>query len=496
MEEDFPPLPLAATYAGSTNILPVHPATVPTTGAPVLIIREDGDMVLVCDISSHNPLSKYERCLVRLCSLEIRRTSDYFKVLLDPEKFQEGRSLLQSHGLMEAQHGSKKAALEAVCIDQLFHMKLELPPLSTKANLKEALTLYFQILCLDQEEYPSDSGGVFMRLINSPVSLLASLIVLSDRFVSYPALRRAFRLAQPLDNGKAIAPSRILQRLWNFESSDEERVREAIFLALFFQEPKSFGRLTQLLILRGSINWMANKPSGHAGLEKPLWWHFPEGIEEELQIRHDSILDTINEVQNYFLAAYGAVNPYQTLQSSSCGPVMQPTRQLQCRRVLANSRACDSFQLGEMIHFLTSRSKTLFLESAIYTESGIRTCEDENEDLNGAEDFSQECQDTSGMLREDSGRQYLPNQAEATANINSLISYLRQCPEYQLDSYHLGCGLRRRLTPLLDHIAKFIGPQSFIGLCLKHNRYVMGGHDSWGNSQFRDRVKFGKKYQI
>ncbi|KAK2865190.1 hypothetical protein FQN49_003821 [Arthroderma sp. PD_2] len=495
MEADFPPLPLAtAKRATNGTPAPSSPSVaISTTGTPILTICKDGDVVVVCDCSSHNSLSRHKYYLVRLRSLAITSSSDYFKALLDPDKFQEGRSLLESHTQLKSQHGSLVMALEKVGLDQLVQIKLKLPPLSTKANLKETLTLYFEILCLTWEENSSDTYSVLTRLANCSVSVLASLVVISDRFVSHPALKRAFRLAKTSEIANVIAPMKIIQRLWNFDNDDEERIREAIYLAYFFKERKAVNRLTHTLILRGSVNWAADKPDGHAGLEKPLWWHLSEGIEEELQFRHDSILDTISEIQNYFLTAYGAVNPYQSPQPSRSRLSLAPKRQLQCRRVLANSRACDSFQLGEMIHFFTSLSKTLYLESAIFSESDTGAYGDGNASADGESvdyvpDISHEYQDINGTHYKKSSQLSIPNQAATMANIGTIISCLRQCPEYQIDSYHLGCGLRRRLTPLLDYICKFTTMRGSVGLCLEHNVFGMAGRDSWRNNQFRDKA--------
>lgn len=39
-----------------------------------------------------------------------------------------------------------------------------------------------------------------------------------------------------------------------------------------------------------------------------------------------------------------------------------------------------------------------------------------------------------------------------TGDIDNLIMLLRQCPSYQIDSYHAHCGLRTKLLPALDYI--------------------------------------------
>lgn len=195
---------------------------------------------------------------------------------------------------------------------------------------------------------------------------------------------------------------------------------------------------------------------------------------EELQLRHELILDTISEVQTHFLHAYGAINPLQLLKSPQ-----STSRQLQCRRAIGNSRACDSFHLGEMIQFFTSRSKTLLLESALITS-----------DL----DFDEEDVDTNCTRHNDSthpssAQTNLPNNLKSSQpiNIRAVIASIRECPEYQIDNNHLGCGIRRRLIPILDCIEGIMGLPGATGVCLKHCDFTRGG-DSWDNKVFRDNI--------
>ena len=214
--------------------------------------------------------------MFRISSLEITRASAYFKALLDPAKFQEGRSLLRSHEQMEAQYGSRKLALKDMTVGELLHIKIELPPLSTKINLRETLALYFELLCF-RLPFTLDPNGLKRFAVNT-ITTLASVLVLSDRFLSNNTIRNSFEL---LSQGRLgpFSYSKIIDRLQRFESEDEECIREGIFLAHFLKEPLAFSSLTQSLILHGSVNWMAEKPGGTSGLDKPLWWHLPGGIE-------------------------------------------------------------------------------------------------------------------------------------------------------------------------------------------------------------------------
>jgi hypothetical protein len=90
----------------------------------------------------------------------------------------------------------------------------------------------------------------------------------------------------------------------------------------------------------------------------------------------------------------------------------------QCALGYDSSGACDSFQLGETIKFL-SKKGLLFLIP-------FQTASPEDPDYIWPEAY--------------------------TGDIDNLIGLLRQFPPYQLDTNHHHCGLRVRILPALDYI--------------------------------------------
>lgn len=111
------------------------------------------------------------------------------------------------------------------------------------------------------------------------------------------------------------------------------------------------------------------------------------------------------------------------------------TRPFQCRWGFSNSRACDAFHLGEMTRFFAMRTKTIFLGSTLIDPG-----------------FSVDPGDDSNLNNIDPVAERGP-----PADITAIIASLRQCPDYQIDSNHTGCGIRRRLLPALDCIERFVG---------------------------------------
>ncbi|OKL64226.1 hypothetical protein UA08_01027 [Talaromyces atroroseus] len=188
--------------------------------------------------------------------------------------------------------------------------------------------------------------------------------------------------------------------------------------------------------------------------------------------RRQCIMNTITDLQAHFLRAYGALEDEeverskpQTKNNMLVTAVSSNPRSLQCRWGFDNSRACDSFHLGEMIRFFSMRSKTIFLGSTLI-DSGYDNAFDEEEQ----EDEEQGGWDDQKGYKD--GRNVSYNEGNRAANIASsdilsITASLRQVPDYQLDPNHTGCGIRRRLLPLLDCIDGFIG----------HRRAVIGVTD-------------------
>ncbi|KAK2813763.1 hypothetical protein FQN50_000161 [Emmonsiellopsis sp. PD_5] len=403
----------------------------------------------------HPPQIRY---LMRVSSSALREASSYFKVLLDPEKFREGREFLEESAQLDARYG---ANTDMPSIEELPRIPLELPPVAGKFDKADLMEAFLKLLHLRYNVTDTTDSGVTVQvptykqtlhalapLSESSTSFLASLVALSDRFDGLQALNRA--LAVPLGNSETLR-ERILSKTDRLLRSsrlleDEGLMRRTIYLALFLRDEERVITLTHRLIVDGSTEWVDGGTGQVAGIDKPIWWNLPNGIEEEIRFRHQAILNTISDLQSYFLRAYGAIPPSPT----PSGPNTTPRQRLklQCRRMYANSPVCDSFHLGEMIRFFSTRTKTLQLESTLSRNLEEEDDDDDNDD--------------------DSHNTHLPPPKPKT-NIRTLIASLRECPEHQIDENHIGCGIRRRLLPALDLMANFtVNSVSTVGFCMKH----------------------------
>lgn len=146
----------------------------------------------------------------------------------------------------------------------------------------------------------------------------------------------------------------------------------------------------------------------------PVWYTDVSPV-GELQFRRECIMNTIASVISHFIELY-------------------TSRARQCRLGYDSSAACDSYQLGEMIRFLTTRGLLYLVD---FSPSGIDQMPD-----------------------------------PAVRDISEVLAALKQCTSYQIDKNHTNCGLRTRLLPIVEYIEACLG-QYCVGLV----------HQSWAKAR-------------
>lgn len=123
--------------------------------------------------------------------------------------------------------------------------------------------------------------------------------------------------------------------------------------------------------------------------------------------RRQSILECLNSLQSHFLRVY-------------------TSGKRQCKLGYDSSAQCDSFQLGEMVRFLT-RVRTLRLQGLVIDPTDLEV---------------------------------------SPGSIPDILGRLRQCSSYQINSHHVHCGLRARLIPLLNVVQRHVNPAADVcGKC-------------------------------
>lgn len=336
-------------------------------------IAAQGDLLLRVEYGTADSPAIYS---FRVDSSVLKSHSKYFDRLLQNGRFSEGTAIRVQHDRLVEQYGQLTAApsseLPAITI-------VDVGRISAVRALDALVSDFLSILHGDEIQ------------ASPPVPNLANLAIVADRFDALDIVKsyvKRKKILRALD-GKTTAKVDT--------GMSEEKVRQRLLLAIYFDYPPWLEKYSARLIIKG---WVGNEMD----TSSPLWWDLPSRVEEELMIRRDAVLNTIQSVQAHFLTLY-------------------TSRQQRCRLGYENSVQCDSFQLGEMIRFFT-RIGTLDLQGTL-------------------------------LPTNDPTVPY-------TGDINALLESMRQIPEYQIDRFHTHCGIRTGLLPILSVLEAYL---QRIGIC-------------------------------
>ncbi|PGH26532.1 hypothetical protein AJ80_01846 [Polytolypa hystricis UAMH7299] len=489
MEDDFPPLPAPTASGVSKTPKNLKSASEGQRGkidSRTRTITPHGDILLefVTPASqSQDPTSASYK--VRTSAAALRQSSSFFATLLDAAKFQEGRTVLDKMKQLDITYGNAERVLSMASPDELPQLRLELPVLPGKIDKRRLLETYLNMLTVwGQQSGDDDATQTKERIVDKPIPFLSCLAVLADRFGGEQALAHLLKAQYDVTlPPRRKAPEPFLHRLRGFKGENEEQIRQAIYLAYFLEDIKAVRTHTHRLIIHGSDEWTSENIHGYAGIDRPVWYHLARGIEgkslQEMRYRYKRILDTISNLQSSFLHAYGATDcqPHPSLV------LLEPTmtsRRLQCRRYDQNSVACDSFHFGEMVRFFNTRTRSLQLHSTLGPAVIDDDTVDNDDDDEDEDDDAKPSQFLFPFALAPPSR--APN---PPTNISNLIASLRQCPEYQINDNHQGCGIRRRLIPALDLLERFTADNTWaVGICLADFEHFTK-QGSWRNKSFR-----------
>ncbi|KAJ5161885.1 hypothetical protein N7492_007277 [Penicillium capsulatum] len=384
--------------------------------------------------------------------------SPYFRALLDPEKFAEGRQLSQRRQGLKDSPGSSAETGSDGDVDLSSFSDLPTFKIGSESMLElcgaESIDLFLRIMCLESQA--DDTRIEFEDSLKSrSLAVIAKLIEIADWFNSPEFIRYTLR-----DVGYTFG-KKDRSSQWTFGPAllrmKEDRTRQIIAIAYFLQSDIVCQTMTHTLLVAGSRFWVD-------GLERPAtvhlrWRYLPDGFEEELYYRRQCVLNTITDLHAHFLRKYGALEDTDETKptnntTSSLGTAFSTsthTRRYQCRAGLDNASQCDLFHLGQMTRFFSMRAKTVFIGSTLIDpEFNEPNSEDETSD---AEDTPKQRSSSS----------------DAPSDIIAIIASLKQYPDYQIDPNHQACGVRRRLLPIIPCIEKYISdPRGLLGCGREH----------------------------
>ncbi|KAI1421718.1 hypothetical protein F5Y12DRAFT_685737 [Xylaria sp. FL1777] len=340
------------------------------------------------------PVPKARVCLAFRVDLAVlRRQSKYFDKLLGDSRFKEANGIAEAFAALSLKNVRPGDADVG-----------DLPWISIHDDDEATSYAYREMAFADLLRilHGQDAKTAQAQITMSFVTTLA---VLADRFDCAAAVSKyvaaGLKFKWPVTNrGKPVRDDGFS----GMSRANENVLRQKILVSWLLNQPGKFQAATRELIMNGSCQWRS-----FGGEEdettSATWWYLQDGLEQELQYRRNSVLNTLASVPRHFLQLY----------TSSRGA-------RQCKLGYDSSVACDSYQLGEMFKFLANKG-LLFLV-----------------------DFSPASLDAIAD--------------SALLPVDHVLATLRQCPAYQIDKNHTNCGLRTRLLPILDFIQALLSANS------------------------------------
>lgn len=365
-------------------------------------VDASGDLVL--DIS-HETLSTQSAHQYRVTLSSLRAQSKYFANLLTG-RFGESEQIAKRHASLTEKFGSPSKA-----------PTIELPVVAIKDLGRISTVKSIEALCQDLLLilHNKETAGV------PPVANLANLAIVADRFDALDAVRRYVQRKKTFRAIDSKTTPKAEQAL------SEEKTRQRLLASVLLDYAPWVDKYSGRMVIKG---WVGKEVDEHAA----LWWDLPTRLEEELAVRREYILETIQSTLSRFFALY-------------------TTRERQCRLGYDSSAACDSYQLGEMVRFF-ARIGTLRIQNTVF--------------------------DTSDPPEPYAG------------DIFALIESMRQVSEYQIDRNHTHCGFRTKLLPILDVITDALQHTGICAECWWQSRMDYAWLDAkrpliWKRQTYRSR---------
>ncbi|KAL3424498.1 hydroxyproline-rich glycoprotein [Phlyctema vagabunda] len=316
------------------------------------------------------------RKLYRVRTETLKKNSKYFQQLLGSDSFGEGIRMKEAFAYFK----EKESEITQAPVEELPRVRIHDDEDSTRTFGRERV-FEDMLRIVHGGHHGTESKYISLHY-------LAVLVTMADRFECMESVSR-------------YLGSSSLSRFKYPSNTTEEIIRKKLLIFSLarihpMQANGSFENCSKELIAKGSVRWGILDESN---VSPARWWNLPEGLEDELAFRRKRIISCLASLQNHFLTLY-------------------TSKERQCRLGYDSSGACDSFQLGEMIKFLSSK-KLLSLSSFSSVSS-------DDEDYVWPEAYA--------------------------GSIDELIAMLRRVPEYQIDKNHSHCGLRKRISAPLDYI--------------------------------------------
>ncbi|KAI0425332.1 hypothetical protein F5Y09DRAFT_352339 [Xylaria sp. FL1042] len=340
----------------------------------------------------------------------LRRQSKYFDKLLGDSRFKEANDIADAFAALSVAPGDAN-------VEHLPWIAIQDDDEATAYAYRE-LAFADLLRILHGHDAMTPQAQITM-------SFVTALAVLADRFDCAAAVSKyvatGLKFKWPVTSrSKSIRDDGSGAGFSGMSRASENVLRQKILVSWLLNQPGKFQAATRELIMNGSCQWSSFGEDEDESTSA-TWWYLQDGLEQELQYRRNSVLNTLASVPRHFLSLYTSSRSAR-----------------QCKLGYDSSVACDSYQLGEMFRFLV------------------------NKGLLFPTDFSPASLDAlMGATANSSNKNHNSNNSSLhMLPVDHVLATLRQCPAYQIDKHHTNCGLRTRLLPILDFIQALLSANS------------------------------------
>ena len=298
------------------------------SGGSALMEQDDDDSTTVVDVEGDVVLTivaaDASRVQLRylVSTAKLKAASPYFRTLLDPSKFSEGRMLA------ERLNGSQLQSNEADSIEKVPTITILDIALPLKPSHREVLNVFFRCI------HEPDATRTLDKWTFSNVYLLTAI---ADRFMARHVLRHALQSVRHSGRhspkGHRKSGGDIAERL----------CRQKLMVGVWYDFDEWVSFFSWRLIIYGSRKWLEGGDDipGDDTDDPEL----PEGLEDELECRRACVLESLANVQDTLVGRYLG-------------------KERVCRSGLDSALQCDMFQLGQALRFL-DRKQLVSLKSSI-----------------------------------------------------------------------------------------------------------------------------------
>ena len=234
------------------------PPDLPGEQSPEVSITRTGDIFLLINDSRTDRVTRY------YCSRNIlRSSSEYFRVLLDPEKFSEGIAIeAQLQDIYKTHGGPIRSKLPTVIVSDFGDLPNASLPTST------VVCQFLKILHDPATPWPVDRSR--------SVELAALLAIIADRLAANTIVAEYMR-------GRLLDVK--LLKNWKLLSTRQAEIesRQKLLAGMTLGFPQWVLQCSAALIVNGSSRWQTaqldTSREENTDDEEALWWNLPGGLE-------------------------------------------------------------------------------------------------------------------------------------------------------------------------------------------------------------------------